>query len=410
MSFWQRVRNVFSPRNATLSNPEQWLVDAFLGGLTARSGVNVTELTALGVPTVYACVNVISDTLATLPIVLYRRNTDGTKTRITEHPASRLLSSRPNPEMTSIDLIGATAWQLVLRQQSFIYINRNGGAAPAELWPVENSKVKTSRDNAESKLQYYIDGKPYDSSNLIHLRGPTSNGVQALDTLQIGRDSIGLAVSLSHNAADFFKNGSKLGNVYSTDGSMTDEQVSRLKQQLKQRREKGKDFSDLFLEEGMKLIETRAQNRDAQFLESRKYQDERIAAIYKVPPHKVGILDRSTNNNIEHQGIEFVTDTILPWARRIETNFDLTLLTDADRANGLFFEFLIDGLLRGDLSTRYEAYSKGRQWGWLSANDIRRKENMNPIEGGDEYLTPLNMVPADQAAPEPDQNPQSSAA
>jgi len=397
MSLWSRFKAAISPSNAILANPEQWLVDAFLGGLTARSGVNVTELTALGVPTVYSCVNVISDPLGTLPLILYRRKPDGTKERVLDHRASQLLTGKPNPEMTAIDMLGANAWQLCLRQRSFIYINRDGGGRPAELWPIEPRRITTDRATPDNSIQYYLDSSKVDRGDLIHFRGQTNNGIQSIDTLQVGRDSIGLAISLAENAADFFKNGSKLGNVYSSEGQMNDEQVARLKKQLADRKAKGRDFGDLFLEEGMKLIETRAQNRDSQFLESRKYQDERIAAIYKVPPHKVGILDRSTNNNIEHQGIEFVQDTILPWARRIETTLAAYLLTDAERTQGYFFEYLIDGLARGDLATRYSAYAQGRQWGWLSANDIRRKENMNPIDGGDEYLNPLNMVPAGTA-------------
>jgi HK97 family phage portal protein len=395
MSIWSRVRAAISPQNSSLASPEQWLIDAFLGGLTAKSGVHVTELTALGVPTVYSCVSVISDTLATLPVSLYRRSPSGTKERLSDHPASRLLNGRPNPEMTSLDLIGSIAWQLTLRQKAFAYVNRDGGARPAELWPIEPRRVDWQRDG-NGALEYYLDEERVKAADLLHFKGVTMNGLNTVDPLQTGRDSIGLAIALGDNASMFFKNGSKLGNVYSAEGSMNDEQVKRLKAQLKERRAKGQDFSDLFLEEGMKLIETRAQNRDAQFLESRKYQDERIAAIYKVPPHKVGILDRSTNNNIEHQGIEFVQDTILPWARRIETTFNLFLLSDEERAQGLYFEFLLEGLLRGDLQTRYEAYAKGRQWGWLSANDIRKRENMDPIIGGDEYLTPLNMVPASE--------------
>jgi len=394
VTFWQRVKEVFGPNNSVVGSPEQWLVDSFLGGLTARSGVNVTELTALGVPTVFSCVHVISDTLATLPLVLYKRNTDGTKERVSDHKVFQLLNGKPNGEMTSIDLIGASSWHLCLRNRSYIYIARDGGNRVGELWPVEPRRVMTQRDGKSGALEYFIDGDQVDSKDLIHLRGPTTNGVASLDTLQVGRDSIGLAIALGNNAADFFKNNSKLGNVYSSDAELGDKAIARLQKQLKERRDKGRDYTDLFLEQGMKLIETRAQNKDAQFLESRKYQDERIAAIFKVPPHKVGILDRSTNNNIEHQGIEFVTDTILPWARRIEKTLDIYLLTDAERAAGLYFEFMIDGLARGDLATRYEAYSKARQWGWLSANDIRKKENMNPIDGGDDYLNPLNMVPA----------------
>jgi len=394
MSLWSRLKSTFGPSNSSLAPPDQWLIDTFLGGLTAKSGVQVTELTALGVPTVYACVNVISDTLATLPLNLYRKEANGSKHRATGHPLNELLSAKPNSEMTAIDLMGSTVWQLCLHQKTFIYINRNGAGSPAELWPIEPKRVRMERSATTGRLEYYIDNHAVDPQNLIHLRGPTTNGISSVDTLYVGRDSIGLAISLGDNAAEFFKNGSKLGNVYTTDGTLGDQALLRLKQQLKDRRNTGKDFTDLFLEEGMKLIETRAQNKDAQFIESRKYQDERIAAIFKVPPHKVGILDRSTNNNIEHQGIEFVQDTILPWARRLEKTLGTYLLTPAERSAGYFFEFLIDGLLRGDLRTRYDAYAKGRQWGWLSANDIRRKENMDPIDDGDEYLKPLNMIPA----------------
>mgnify|MGYP005990993909 CR=1 FL=1 len=379
--------------NSNLRNPEQWLVDAFLGGLSSRSGVNVTELTALGVPTVYSCVHVISDTLATLPVTLYKKNLDGTKERVTDHHTVGLIDGKPNVEMTSIDMMGAMTWNLCLRNRSYILINRDGGDRPAELWPIEPHRVTTQRQGQTGTLQYYIDGQTVSSRNLVHFRGPTVNGIASVDPLQVGRDSIGLAIALADSASDFFKNGSRLGNVYSANGELSDAAISRLQKQLKERREKGRDYTDLFLEEGMRLIQTRAQNRDSQFLESRKYQDERIAAIYKVPPHKVGILDRSTNNNIEHQGIEFVTDTILPWARRVEKTLGAYLLTDAEKAEGYFYEFLIDGLARGDLKTRFEAYAVAIQNGWMNRNEVRKKENMNPFDGGDEYLQQLNMVP-----------------
>lgn len=363
-------------------------------GISTASGVSVTPLTALGVTTVYACVNRISGTVASVPLKLYRALPGGGKEPANKHPLYHLLHDSPNPEMTSVDFRRTVQAQLSLRNNGYALIVRNGLGEVIELQPINPSDVSVSRTDGNGPVVYSIGGEQYPAEKVIHLRNLSSNGITGLDTISVARESIALAVALHENAARFFGNGCRPGGILESDFELDAEQQSHFREQwnkLFSSKNKGQHKLAI-LAKGMRYISQRMDNDAAQFLESRKQQAIEICQVFGVPPHKVGILDKATFSNIEEQNIEYVVDTILPQLRVWEQTLNMRLLTERERGE-YFFEFNVEGLLRGDIGKRYAAYAIGRQWGWLSSDEIRERENMNPLpdDKGKIYLEPMNM-------------------
>jgi HK97 family phage portal protein len=392
-----RVKGWFNTGSSSGGNWDSELV-SLIRGLSSASGVTVSPLSALGVTTVYACVNRISGTVASVPLKLYRRLPGGGKEPAQDDPRYHLVHDSPNPEMTSVDFRRTVQGHLSLRNNAYALIVRNGLKNIAELRPIEPADMQVRRDGPGGSLAYYLAGEYKRPEDIIHLRNLSSNGVIGLDAIGLARESIGLAIALHDNAARFFGNGCRPGGIIESEAPLNEEQQSRLREQW-ERLFSGKGQHKLaILDKRMKYIAQRVDNDSAQFNESRKQQAIEICQFYGTPPHKVGILDKATFSNIEEQNIEYVVDTILPQLRVWEQTLNMRLLTERERGN-LFFEFNVEGLLRGDISKRYAAYAIGRQWGWLNVNEIREKENMNPLDDGkgDVYLEPMNMRPAGTA-------------
>jgi len=230
------------------------------------------------------------------------------------------------------------------------------------------------------------------ANEVIHLKGHTRDGLLGEDLVRMCNDVIGLAIALDVNASKYFANGSRPGNIYEHPGVLTDKAFDRLKEDLKKKSGPGNEFQDMILEDGLKMAKARSENRDSQFDESRNRQSLAICSLFGVPPHKVGIVSNQPRANVEQENISFAVDTIRPLCVVWEQVLNQRLFT-AEERRIYYAEFDISGLVRGDLKTRYEAYAQARQWGWLSVNEIRKKENMNPIGvGGDTYMQPLNMT------------------
>ena len=377
-----------------MATPEKWFIEALLGQMKTAAGVNVTPLKAVGVSTVYGCVNRISGTVASLPLKLYRREGRG-KIAAVDHPLYWLLHDSPGDDMTSVDFRRAMQGNLTLRQNAVAIISRDGMSDVAELVPVDPADLEIKKGES-NRIEYWIKNERYESSRILHLKGFTLNGVAGLDPVYSVREVIGLAIALQDNAARFFGNSSRPWGTLEHPKTLSKEAAKRLKDSF-DKVHKGVDNSSQLavLEEGLKFVVQRQNNTDSQFIESRKHQDTAICQVFGVPPHKVGILDKATFSNIEEQNIEYVTDTVLPYLRIWEQVLNQKLLTKKERKS-FFFEFSVDGLLRGDFLKRMQGYAIGRQWGWLNPDEIREKENMNPLPDGkgETYLEPLNMVPA----------------
>lgn len=401
--------NIKWERRSTLANPEKWLIDWFSGGGKAASGVTVNETTALNATAVFSAVDILSRTLASLPLPVYHRLQGGGKERATDHPLYVLLHDLPNPEMTSFELRQALMGHLALWGNAFAEIERDNGGRVIGLWPLRPDRMQVRRDERGLRYEYSLSsgsGVVLRQRNVMHIRGLSSDGIVGYSPIRLAREAIGLSLATEEFGARFFGNGSRPGGVLQHPGKLSEDASKRLKKSWEEMHQGLTQAHRVaILEEGMTWQQVGIPPEDAQFLETRKFQVTEIARIFHVPPHMLADLERSTFSNIEHQGIEFVVHTMRPWLVCWEQAIKRDLFLSAER-NTYFAEFLVDGLLRGDTKSRYEAYAVGRQNGWLSADDIRELENMNPLPDGQGkiYLVNGNMVPADQAGKQSDKS------
>lgn len=387
-------------RRSTLAQPQQWFLDA-LGGSKSNAGVRVNEDTALRSTAVFACVKILAETVASLPLPVYRRLEGGGKERATRHYLYRLLHDLPNPELTSFEMREVLQGHLGLRGNAYCQIVRDRLDRPAELWPLPPQRMSVKRVNRELQYRLQLDdgmSRVFTSRDIWHIKAFSRDGVTGLAPIGQAREAIGLALATEEFGSRFFGSGTNIGGIAKHPGKLTEQGSKNLRESINETYGGlGKSHRVMLLEEGMEFEKVGIPPEDAQFLETRKFQLNEIARIYRIPPHMIGDLDRATFSNIEQQSIDFVVNTIRPWLVRWEQSITKALIPEEEQ--GVYFaEFLVDGLLRGDIKSRYEAYAVGRQNGWLSADDIRELENMNPLPDGQGkvYLVPLNMVPAQQ--------------
>lgn len=392
----------FMPWNSGLANPDRWLVEALFGHIMSAAGVKVTPLKAMAVSTVYACVNRISGTVSTIPLKLCQKLPDGNRRDATEHYLYGLMHDSPIPgEMTSVRFRRTMQANKSLRNIAHALIVRNGLGEIAELVPIPAHDISMEKPDVNSShVVYRVRGEIIEPSRLFTLVGMTFDGVVPLDMVGTSREAVGLAIALQDNAAKFFANGSRPGAVLEHPGKLGKASMDRLRESF-EKNYKGTDkaYGVAILEEGLKLVSQRQTGGESQMDESRARQALEICQFFGVPPHKVGILDNATFSNIEEQNIEYVVDCITAELVEWEQTMNMKLLTEEERKDGYYFTFVVDGLTRGSITTRYAAYSVARNWGWLSRNDIRKLENMSPIPGGDAYDTPPNSATSNEQPP-----------
>lgn len=377
--------------------PPGWVNSMFTAWATA-SGISITPDTALQTTAVFACIRVLAESVASLPLVVYRRLDARSKEKAPDHPLYELLHDQPNPEMTSFELRETLMGHLGGWGNAYADIEVDGRGRLMALWPLLPNKIERIRRENGELIYYYrvpesVGGevRKLRGEMVLHLRGLGSNGISGYSPIQLHRQAIGLAQAAEQFGATFFKNNAKPAFVLEHPGQLGEKANKNLRESW-EALHSGLDQSHrmAILEEGMKLQTIGIPPDDAQFIQTRKFQVNEIARIYRIPPHLIGDLEHATFSNIEHQAIEFVVHTLRPWLVRWEQAIRSKLFLPRERSE-FFAEFNVDGLLRGDILSRYNAYSVGRNGGWLSRNDIREKENQNPIPGGDDYLTPLNM-------------------
>ena len=378
--------------------PPGWMNSMFTAWATA-SGIHVTPETALQTSAVFACILVLAESVASLPLAVFRRLDARSKEKAPEHPLYERLHNQPNPEMTSFEFRETLMGHLGGWGNAYADIQIDGRGRVAALWPLLPNKIeRIARENGELIYHYRVpdsaggEVRKLCGELVFHLRGLGSNGIVGYSPIQLHRQAIGLAQAAETFGAALFKNGARPAVVLEHPGELGIEAQGRLRESWEAMHMGLENAHRMaILEEGMKLHEIGIPPDDAQFLQTRKFQVNEIARIYRIPPHLIGDLEHATFSNIEHQAIEFVVHTLRPWLVKWEQAIWSKLLLPRERSE-FFAEFNVDGLLRGDIASRYTAYSTGRNGGWLSRNDIREKENMNPIPGGDDYLTPLNMT------------------
>lgn len=394
----------FSKRASAVQGAKKtWLTDLF--GNMSSTDIVVTENNAMQVSAVFACVRIIAETVASLPLNVYERLADGGKTRAPTHPLYAVLHSYGNDEMTAFSVRELLQTHLCLYGNAFAEIEYDAAGRIRGLWPLRPDRVTPFR-TPDGPIAYQVtlpNGQQVilPKDRIFSIVGFGGDGIKGASVLQMARESIALSIATERYGAKFFGNGARPGGVLEHPATMSQEAQDRLRGSWNEMHS-GLDRAHriAILEEGMTYKAIGLPPEDSQFLETRKFQIGEIARIFRIPPHMIGDLERATFSNIEHQSIEFVVHCIRPWLVRWEQSIQQQLFSDRDRPR-YFSEFNVDGLLRGDIKSRYEAYAIGRQNGWLSANMILTMENMDPIgPDGDIYLVPLNMVPADQAGAE----------
>lgn len=384
----------------TAGHPQDPVVADILGlSATTSAGENVTERNSMTYSAVHAAVRVLSETVASIPLVVYRRRTDGRgKDPAPKHPLYRLLHDAPNEEQDSVRYREAQQAWLALWGNAYARIRRTRSGQVYDLWPMPADRTVVKRDD-QGRLYYQHTDEHGRQSNhagadVLHIAN-LGDGVVGWSPIRLHREGIGLGKAAERYGAELFANDARpLGHLETPD-LLSDKAYGRLKSTRQAAGSKhGNRHKIEIFEQGLKWVPHSIPPDDAQFLQTREFEVVEIARIYRIAPHILQDLTHGTFSNIEELGREFLSLTMLIWFRRWEAEINRKLFPDGE----YFCEFNIGGFLRGDQQKRYQAYATGRQWGWLSANDIRALENMNPVDGGDLYLTPMNMVPADHLA------------
>lgn len=402
-----KLRNIFKsrdkPRNST---PGQSFIFRY-GGSTA--GKNVSETSAMQMTAVYACVRILSEAVAGLPLHLYRYGERGTKEKAIDHPLYRILHDEPNPEMTSFIFRETLMTHLLLWGNAYAQVIRNGKGEILALYPLMPNRMKVDRDRSGEIVYEYTrssdDARTSSGSvvllksmDVLHIPGLGFDGLVGYSPIAMARNAIGLAMATEEYGAKFFANGATPGGVLEHPGVLKD--PARVRESWNSVYQgSGNSHRIAVLEEGMKYTPIGIAPNEAQFLETRKFQINEIARIFRVPPHMVGDLEKSSFSNIEQQSLEFVKYTLDPWVVRWEQSIQRSLLTKAEKET-MFVKFNVDGLLRGDYASRMNGYAVGIQNGFMSPNDVRELENMDRIPeelGGDRYLCNGNMTPLESA-------------
>lgn len=371
---------------------------SFLFGRTT-SGKPVNERTAMQTTAVYACVRILAEAVASLPLHVYEYQDDGGKKLVHEHPLYYLLHDEPNPEMTSFVFRETLMSHLLIWGNAYAQIIRDGAGRVLGLYPLLPDKMEVQRDDRGNIYYEYSrnsDENPMfkeygniklKAEDVLHIPGLGFDGLIGYSPIAMAKNAVGMTLACEEYGASFFANGANPGGVLEHPGVLKD--PSKVRESWNSvYRGVNNAHKIAVLEEGMKYQQIGIPPEEAQFLETRKFQINEIARLYRIPPHMVGDLDKSSFSNIEQQSLEFVKYTLDPWVIRWEQSLQRSLLLPREKGK-YFIKLNVDGLLRGDYQSRMNGYAVGRQNGWFSANDIREMENMNPIpdeEGGNLYL------------------------
>lgn len=388
-----------------VSNPGGGVWRSIIGSGRNSSGSPVTAESALAVPIIQNCVTLLAESIAQLPLELYRRSGDGQRDAAINHPLYDVLRYQPNAFQTPYEHREGSQMAAGLRGNSYSFIDRRDDGNVVALWPIHNDKVTIYKGG--DMLPYYQVGTLEDRlpMRLVHhVRWQSHNFYEGLSPIMLHAEAVGLAQAVRQYTGKSFANGVTVSGVIERPReapAIKDQgSIDRVLDQW------GNKFGGMdnakkvaMLQEGMTFKPVSMTNVDAEVVDILKLSGVDCARIYKIPLPMVNDLDKANYNTIEQLLIQFVVFGLLPWVKRHEQAMMRDFLLPQDRRD-YFIEFNMAGLLRGDQKSRYESYAIGRQWGWLSVNDIRRLENMPPVTGGDVYLQPLNMVGAGKGQPD----------
>ena len=403
MSLLARILTTPEQRS-TLAVPAKWLTNALTGN-KSNTGIAVSEMSSMRSSAVYACVRVLAETIASLPCPVYKRLEGGGKERVYSHPLYPVLNAEGNPEATAFTVRETLVAYLALWGNAYAEIEFGGGGQVLGLYPLRPDRMTPKRNDANQLRYEYLKGgtdtKELKAEHVLHIPGLGFNGLEGKSPIALQREAIALGMAAEEFGARFYDNDASPGGILTTDEVIEEEAGKKLKSSWTAAHS-GLDNKHkvAVLDGGMHWEAIGIPPDDAQFIETRKFQVNEIARIFRIPPHMIQDLERATFDNIEHQSIDFVVHTIRPWLVRIEQALRMKLLTPVEKKIYLI-EHLVDGLLRGDRESRDKGYATGRQNGWLNADEIREMENKNPIPdgAGQEYWRPLNMVGSNEEQP-----------
>lgn len=393
MSLGKTLRNLFfvQEQRSGLQNPPEWLY-TLLGGAKTNSGVTINTETALSHAAVYACSKVLSESVASLPLELFMSN--GTETKaLTSDPRYALVNSEPSELYTSYDFRLAGMLHVCIHGNFYARINRDGNRKPDRLTILDPRAVLPELD-PEGNLWYRVSGEkmPIRPRDIIHIKGVSTDGIIGRSPIQLFKETIGLGIATTETQGSLWKNGMMAMGYLKHPNKMSSDQVADIKENFRINYA-GKDNAGKMpvLQGGMEYVPLTLKPSDALFIETAKLSRNDICSIYRVPPHMIGDLERSTNNNIEHQSLQFVRDTLRPILKSWEQEYNRKLLFEGERGTK-FFRFNVDALLRGDTKSRAEYFTRAlgsvSTPGWLTQNEVRGLENFNPIEGNDTIYNP----------------------
>jgi HK97 family phage portal protein len=366
-------------------------------GTAGSAGVMVTERTSLQLAAVLAVVNVVSSDVAALPLRVHRRNADGSEVLLADDPRDDLLNVSPDQETTAIAFRQALMAHALLYGNGYAEIVRRGRGVPASLHLLSPETTRTERDPATRSLKYCLpSGKSLPPENVFHLSGLSFDGLNGFSMVRLLRQAIGVALAAEGFTADYYANGSEPGGVIEVPQRLNGEAAKNLRESWEAKhRGYGSRHRVAILEQGAKFSGTASDPEKAQLLESRKYQVVDIARAWRIPPHKVGDYSQAHLANIEASNQDYITTALMFWLVAWEQQALLKLFSAAERKAGYYVEHHVDALLRGDITSRYNAYGQALDKGWMSRDEVRRKESLNPIGedgGGTKYLVQLNQT------------------
>ena len=384
-------------RRFSISDP-----DAPVHGPRSDAGEVVTDASVLGLSAVWGCTNLISGTISTLPATVYRKNSKG-RAEATDHPLHRLLSESPNYDQTAVDFWAYISMSLDLWGNAYAAIERDSLGRVAGLLPVNPAIIVVKRlASGAIEYQWTHEGRAFKrlDSEMLHVRGFGGDPLGGMSTLQFGRNAFGLARAVDRAAGATFANGMRPSGALTFDNFLSAEHREIAEKKLTEKFVGAVNAGrPLILEGGAKWQPLTLNPEDAQMLESRKFGVEEICRFFGVPPHMIGHTEKSTSwgTGIEQQVIGFQKFTLRPRLKRIEQAVKKQLLTPAERARGLYVEFNLEGLLRGDSASRSAFYQSGLTNGWMTINEVRALENLEPVEGGEVPRMQMQNVPITQA-------------
>ena len=367
----------------------------------SSAGQIVTPRSVKAIAAVYCCCKVLSEDVAALPFDLFRRGGDDSRVKAREHPLWSLIHEKPNPSMTAFEFREQMMWATALRGNSYAEIVMGSNGYPEALWPMPNDLVQVRALPGGGRRRTYLyspidaDSRVLTQSEVLHIRGVSEDGLRGLFPYVEQKTSWGMALAELKYGATLWRKGAKIGGVMVHPGQVSENARAKLNKMMEDEVYGLENAGRvLTLEEGVKFIPTAMKTRDAEWIKSRQFSVIEVCRAFRMPPHKIQSLDRATFTNIEHQNIEYVQDTLQPWLVRWEQAVNRQIVDDPE----FYAEFNVTGRLRGDTTSRFEAYDSAIRAGWMTRNEVRKRENLSPLDGLDDALLPSNMQPPVSAA------------